>query len=310
MEVEEIVIVGVGGAGNNALRSFMNLNIKGARCVAINADSEPLKRASAHEKLLIGKEISAGLESGGDPQIGRMVALHDADKISEVLGPKPKVVVIVAGMGGGTGTGASPVVAQVARSKGALVLAAVRLPFEVEGEKKMERAMKGVYDLREHVNTVIMLSNERLREVIKNHKLSDFVNIADDDLAFALKGVIEAMVSNGPRSSAIRSMLLSGGLATLGVGKSKDPVGAVEKAIDNILIECPLEGAKAALHIVKGASKIGVEATNLLSAKIRNPEAKVEVVLGLDEGNGEIVKAILIVFGISPCPPISFNSSL
>jgi len=115
MEVGDIVIVGVGGAGNNALRSFMKLNIKGARCVAINADSEPLKRASAHEKLLVGEDISAGLGTGGDSQFGRMLALHDADKISKVLGPKPKVVVIVAGMGGGTGTGVSPVVAQIAQ---------------------------------------------------------------------------------------------------------------------------------------------------------------------------------------------------
>jgi len=170
----------------------------------------------------------------------------------------------------------------------------------------METAMKGVSDLRKHANTVILLSNERLREVIKNHKLPDFVNIADDDLAFAFNGIIEAMQGvNGSKSSAIRS-ILSGGLATLGVGESKDPVEAVEKAIDNILLECPIEVAKAVLLIVKGSSKIGeLEAKDLMNARIRNPDAKVEVVMDLEEELGETVRTILLVFLEGSCLPIN-----
>jgi len=306
-----IVIVGVGGAGTNTVNTLMKLGIEGARCIAINTDMRHLEGAYADEKLLIGEELTNGLGAGGDPVIGRAAAERDRDKIFKVLGHRPDLVFITAGMGGGTGTGAAPVVARIAREKRAIVIAVVTLPFEVEGDDKKEIALKGIAELRKNANAVILISNEKLRELTGDLPLQDALAVADYTLAIMVKGITEIINKRTHMNidfADVRSLFLSaGGVAAVGIGESDDPKRRVEEAvnmaIENKLLEYSLEGAKGALLVVTGGPTLtmneAMRAADIVKAKMGNSKANVKIGVDTDERFGDKVRVILFVAGVS-----------
>ncbi len=298
--MSRILIVGVGGAGDGAIHSLMELGVKGVRCVAVDTDAWHLNSILAHEKLLIGEELLGGLGTGGDPLLGRNAAEQDADKISEVLEPRPDLMIIVAGMGRGTGTGATPILAKIARSKDTNVLAVVRLPFKVEGERTKEIALKGISNLRRYA-MVTLVSNERLREVINASMLPSFYALANHNLTIALKDIVETFQKPYKRAK-LRDIMFPGELATLGVGESDDPRKAVEKAIEKRLLECSLERGKRALLIIKVGPNTTIEefntAVGAMRSSFRNHSVSVKAILNVDEEFGRNTRAILIVVGI------------
>ncbi|GEM_PF-4263574 len=306
-----IIVVGVGGAGTNTVNTLMRLGIEGARCVAINTDMRHLEGAIADGKLLIGEELTNGLGAGGDPLIGRVAAERDRDKIFKVLGSRPDLVFITAGMGGGTGTGAAPVVARIAREKRAIVIAVVTLPFEVEGEDKKEIALKGIAELRKHANAVILISNEKLRQLTGDLPLQDALAVADYTLAIMVKGITEIINKRTHMNidfADIRSLFLSaGGVAAVGIGESDDPKKRVEEAvnmaIENKLLEYSLEGAKGALLVVTGGPTLtmneAMRAADIVKAKMGNSKANVKIGVDTDERFGDKVRVILFVAGVT-----------
>ncbi|HDD68968.1 MAG TPA: cell division protein FtsZ [Candidatus Korarchaeota archaeon] len=306
-----IIVVGVGGAGTNTVNTLMKLGIEGARCVAINTDARHLEGALADVKLLIGEELTNGLGTGGDPLIGRAAAERDRDKIFKVLGQRPDLVFITAGMGGGTGTGAAPVVARIAREKRAIVVAVVTLPFEVEGEDKKEIALDGIAELKKYANAVILISNEKLRELTGDLPLQDALAIADYTLAIMVKGITEIINKRTYMNidfADVRTLFLSaGGVAAVGIGESDDPKRRIEEAvnmaIENKLLEYSLEGAKGALLVITGGPTLtmneAMKAADIVKAKMGNPKANVKIGVDTDERFGDRVRVILFVAGIS-----------
>ena len=309
MTQANILIVGVGGAGTNAIRTLMEIGVKGACCVAINTDIRHLEGAFAHEKLLIGENITGGYGTGGYPSMGRMAADVDSDKIFETLGPKPDLVFIGAGMGGGTGTGAAPIVARIAREKHAIVIGVVTLPFHVEGEEKMKIALDGVRDLKKHAHVVILVSNERLRELTEGVPMADAFKAADYTLAVMVKGITEIVNKrayiNVDLADIKTVFLAGGGVSAVGIGESDDPKGRVEEAIgmalENQLLDYSLDGARGALVVVTGGPGItigeAIKTVEIVKSKMaRNGVVKLGV--DIDEDMGNKVRVILVISGI------------
>ncbi len=305
----QIVIVGVGGGGCNTASALMRLGIEGATIIAINTDMAHLDRSLAHKKVLIGYSITGGLGAGGYPEVGRACAIKDSNKIAEALGSKPDLVFIAAGMGGGTGTGAAPVVARIAKEKGAIVISVVTMPFEHEGRDRRKKAVSGVRRLRKYSDTVIMISNDKLLQY-KDLKLQEAFDLANYVLAVMVKGITEIInkkaLINIDFADIKALMSVGGGLSAVGIGESSSEGGnrvieAIEVALENKLLDYDVDGAKGALLLIIGGEDLTLdEATrgaDMIHKKLA-PDAVFKWGADIDPSMGKTVRVILVLAGI------------
>ena len=236
-----IKLIGVGGGGSNAVEHMVHSNIEGVEFICANTDAQALQKMSAKTVLHIGQGITKGLGAGANPEIGRQAALEDRDRIQECM-EGTDMLFITAGMGGGTGTGALPVVAQIAREMGILTVAVVTKPFPFEGGKRMQIADQGVAELREHVDSLITIPNEKLLSVLgKNITLLDAFKSANDVLRGAVQGIAELITNPGLINvdfADVRTVMSEMGLAMMGTGWGRGDTRATEAA--EMAISSPL----------------------------------------------------------------------
>lgn len=279
----KIKVVGVGGGGGNALNTMINeYNIQDVEFIAINTDAQALINSKADIKLRIGEQITRGLGSGGNPIIGRKAAEESVDLIHENLAGSD-MVFITAGMGGGTGTGASPVVAGIAKNLGALTVGVVTKPFHFEMKRRMDSALKGLEELREKVDTLIVVPNQRILETMdKNIPFLDAMKRADDVLAQAVKSISGLITQTGLINvdfADVRSVMDNGGTALMGIGLANGEDRAkiaTEMAINSPLLEISIDGAKGVLFNVVGGRDLSMseisQAAEMVKERI-NPDA-------------------------------------
>lgn len=254
----QIRVVGVGGGGTNAVNRMIAESVRGVEFIAINTDAQALMLANAPRRVRIGDKLTRGLGAGGNPEIGEKAAEESADDLYEVLRGSD-MVFITAGMGGGTGTGAAPVVARVAREVGALAIGVVTRPFSFEGGKRARSAENGIAKLKEHVDTLIVIPNDRLLEIVdKRASLQQAFSVADDVLRQGIQGISELITVPGLINldfADVKTIMSEGGAALMAVGKASGENRAVEaaqSAISSKLLDVTIDGARGILFNVTG----------------------------------------------------------
>jgi cell division protein FtsZ len=303
-----IKVVGVGGSGNNTLSRMFEVGIKGAELIAINTDAADLLCTPADKKILIGKELTNGLGAGADPSVGEAAAKEQEQEIKEAL-QGSDMVFICCGMGGGTGTGAAPVVAQVAKKLNALTIAVVTLPFKAEGKRRMTSALNGVEKLRNSVDTLITVPNEKLMAIAPGLPFPIALKIADDVLTNAVKGITELITKPGLINvdfADVKRIMSNGGVALIGTGESdakdKKLEAVVEKVLNNPLIDVDVASAKGMLIDVTGGPTMTLEEANkvvdLIGQKL--PE-DINIIWGahIFPDLKNTIKTLVIITGVS-----------
>ncbi len=284
-----ILVVGVGGAGNNAITRLMEVGVEGAETLAANTDAQDLYFCNSHHKLLLGRETCGGLGAGNNPDIGEAAAIEAYNEIKDaVVGD---LVFITAGMGGGTGTGAAAHIAKAAKENGALTVAIVCLPFEVEGATRKKNATRGLNALMEHVDTLIAIPNEKLLEIAPDLSLPEAFMVADEVLVRAVKGIAELISKPGLVNldfADVRTTMKNGGVSIIALGEADGENRAEEAVINalrNPLIDVSIENARNILVNVSG------------NAELQLSEAKrvIEIVTEQVNPGAEIIYGALIV---------------
>lgn len=258
-----IKVMGVGGSGNNTLNRMTEIGIHGAEIVAVNTDAQHLIITNADQKVLIGKELTRGLGAGSNPEVGMAAAKESTKDIAAVM-KDANLVFVTCGLGGGTGTGAGPVIAQIAKDMGALTLAVVTLPFSAEGKKRMQNAMEGLQRLKKEADTVIVIPNDKLLEIVPELPLNAAFKVADEVLTNAVKGLAEMITKPGLVNldfADVRTILTDGGAAMIGLGESSGEsnaesraLEAVEEALNSPLLDVDISESKRALVNVIGGT--------------------------------------------------------
>ena len=301
-----IKVVGVGGAGVNALNRMIDSDLRGVEFVAINTDAQQLLMSEAHVKLDIGRELTRGLGAGADPELGRQAAEDHAEEIEAAL-KGADMVFVAAGEGGGTGTGAAPVVARIARKVNALTVGVVTRPFNFEGKRRAEQAENGIESLRGDVDTLIIVPNQRLLEMAnKSVSVPEAFRAADDVLRAGVQGITDLITTPGLINvdfNDVKSVMKNAGGALMGIGTAKGELRAVraaELAISNPLLEASIEGAHGVLIQIAGASDLGLheidEATRLVSEAV-SKEANIIFGTTIDDTLGDEVRITVIAAG-------------
>ena len=256
--IPKIRVMGVGGAGNNAVNRMIEAKIVSAEYISVNTDAQVLLCNKAPTKIQIGVKRTRGLGAGAEPEVGREAAEESKDQLARAI-DGTDLLFITAGMGGGTGTGAAPVIAKIAQDKHILTVAVVTKPFAFEGRRKMENAIKGIENLRKYVDTLVIIPNEKIREVVdRSATVNEAFAIADDVLRQGIRGIADLIVTPGLINcdfADVRTVLEKKGLAHMGVGVAKGEnriVEAVKLAVNSPLLETTIEGAKGVIVNVVG----------------------------------------------------------
>lgn len=305
--IANIKVIGVGGAGGNAINNMIqNYDIQGVEFIAVNTDAQALMGNSAEIKLKIGEEITRGLGSGGNPAIGKKAAEESVDMLHEHLAGAD-MVFITAGMGGGTGTGASPVIAGIAKNLGALTVAIVEKPFNFEGKKRMQTAQKGISDIKDKVDTLIVIPNQRLLDVVeRNISFLDAMKKVDDVLAQAVKSISQLITQPGLINvdfADIKTIMLDAGTSLMGMGVASGDNRAAEAtkiAMESPLLEVSIEGAKGVLFNVVGSSDLAMhevdEAARMI-ADVVDPDAEIVFGASIDQSMDDEIQVTILATG-------------
>jgi cell division protein FtsZ len=280
-----ILVVGVGGAGNNAITRLMEVGVEGAETLAANTDAQDLYFCNSHHKLLLGKETCGGLGAGNDPDIGEAAAIETYDDMKDVV--RGDLVFITAGMGGGTGTGAAAHIAKAAKENGALTVAIVCLPFDVEGATRKKNATRGLNALMEHVDTLIAIPNEKLLEIAPDLSLPEAFMVADEVLVRAVKGIAELISKPGLVNldfADVRTTMKNGGVSIIALGEAQGEdraEDAVINALRNPLIDVSIENARNILVNVSGNSDLQLsEAKRVIEIVTEQVNPGAEIIYG------------------------------
>jgi len=308
-----IKVIGAGGAGNNTITRLMQVGITGAETIAVNTDAQDLLYTDADMKILIGKELTGGLGAGADPKIGEEAAKESRDEIKKVL-QDTDMLFITCGLGGGTGTGSTPVIADIAKKLGILTVAVVTLPFSMEGKVRMKNAVQGLEKLSETVDTLIVIQNDKLLEVVPDVSIATAFRVADEILVNAVKGITELVTKPGlvNRDFAdVRAIMKDGGLAMIGMGDSDTEnraQEAIERALNNPLLDVTVDNANGALINVVGGADMTIkecqQIVEAVSARL-SPEARIIWGARIERELGDAIRTMLIVTGVEA--PHLFN---
>lgn len=302
----KIKVVGAGGAGNNTITRMAQVGIVGAETIAVNTDAQDLVYTDADKKILIGRELTKGIGAGADAKIGMDAAKESKEELKEAL-KGADIVFLTCGLGGGTGTGSLPVLAGISKSIGALTIAIVTLPFSMEGHHRRENATQGLENLEGVTDTLIVVPNDRLLEIVPDVSLVTAFKIADEILVNSVKGITELVTKPGLVNldfADVRAVMGDSGLALIGVGESETEnraSEAVDKALNSPLLSVDINGAKGALINVMGGPDITLrEAQQIVEAVSTKmaPDAKIIWGAQIDNSLGDVVKTLLIVTGV------------
>lgn len=301
-----IKVIGIGGGGTNAVNRMIESGLQGVEFVAINTDGQALLRSNADLRLRIGDQLTKGLGAGANPEIGRQAAEESRDEIAAVL-EKVDMVFITAGMGGGTGTGAAPVIAEMARELGVLTVGVVTKPFSFEGKVRKAQAEEGVKALKERVDTLITIPNERLLQIVdKKTSVIEAFKIADDVLRQGVQGISDLITITGLINvdfADVKTIMTNAGSALMGIGIAKGDSRAVEAAktaVASPLLETSIEGAKGVLLNITGSSNLGLFEINEAAAIITeaaDPDANIIFGAVIDEELGDEIRITVIATG-------------
>jgi len=301
-----IRVVGAGGAGNNTLSRLAEVGVKGLESVAVNTDAQDLLAARADRKILIGRKITGGLGAGSDPRIGEEAARESVDELRKAL-EGSDMVFVTCGLGGGTGTGSAPVIAEVARSCQALTIAVVTLPFTEEGVVRWENARRGLEKLKKNADTVIVIQNDRLLDIVPDLPLSAAFKVADEILVNAVRGITELVTEKGLVNldfADVRAVMQQGGTAMIGLGESSGEnraAEAVEKALRNPLLDVDITGATSALVNVTGGPDMTLkEAKQVMQAVADKLDPNAHIIWGarVEESLGKAIRVMVIATGL------------
>ena len=302
----KIKVVGAGGGGNNTINRMTEVGIVGAEMIAINTDAQDLLYTSADQKILIGRDLTKGLGAGSIPRVGEDSARESEHEIKNAL-QGADMVFITCGLGGGTGTGSVPVVAEVSKKMGALTVGVVTIPFEMEGSRRYENAINGLEHLKNHVDTLIVIPNDKLLELAPDLPLHTAFKVADEILTNAVKGIAELVTKAGLVNldfADIRAVMGNGGVALIGVGESDSEnraIEAVEKAIQNPLLDVDISGANGALINVAGGQDMTLEEARKVVETISvrlDDEARIIWGAQISDDLEGAIRVMLIVTGV------------
>ena len=304
-----IKVVGVGGGGVNAVNRMIERGLKGVEFIAVNTDAQALLMSDADVKLDIGRELTRGLGAGADPEIGRRAAEDHAEEIEQALSGAD-MVFVTAGEGGGTGTGGAPVVARIAKSIGAVTVGIVTKPFSFEGKRRQGQAEEGVASLREEVDTLIVVPNDRLLEIgDRTISMIQAFETADHILLAGVQGITDLITTPGLINldfADVKSVLQDAGSALMGIGSSRGAdraIKAAELAIASPLLETSIEGAQGVLMSIQGGSNLGLyeinDAAKLVEEAV-HPDANIIFGAVIDDSLGDEVRVTVIAAGFDP----------
>jgi cell division protein FtsZ len=307
-----IKVVGIGGGGVNAVNRMIEVGLKGVEFIAVNTDAQALLMSDADVKLDIGRELTRGLGAGADPSIGRQAADDNTEEIEEVL-KGADMVFVTAGEGGGTGTGGAPVVARIARELGALTIGVVTRPFSFEGKRRSAQAEEGIAALRDEVDTLIVIPNDRLLSISdKRVSVLDAFHSADLVLLSGVQGITDLITTPGLINldfADVKSVMAGAGSALMGIGSARGDdraIVAAESAIASPLLEASIEGAHGVLMNVSGGSDLGLfeihEAMQLVS-DAAHPDANIIFGAVIDDALGDEVRVTVIAAGFDGGAP-------
>jgi cell division protein FtsZ len=303
-----IKVIGIGGGGGNAINNMINASLRGVDFIVANTDAQALEVSKAHTKIQLGVNITKGLGAGANPEIGRSAALEDADKIRQAL-DGTDMVFLTAGLGGGTGTGGAPVVAQIAKEIGALTVAVVTKPFNFEGRQRMKTADKGIKELKETVDTIITIPNNRLLSLAaKKATFLEMLKKADDVLLYAVKGISDLITVPGLINldfADVKTIMSEMGMALMGTGMSSGEDRATEaaqKAISSPLLEdVSIGGAKGVLMNISSGLDLTIDEVQEASSLIqKEAHEDANIIWGtvLDQSAGDELRVTVIATGI------------
>ena len=301
-----IKVVGCGGGGNNTIQRISEVGIIGAETIAINTDAQDLLFTNSNKKILIGRELTRGHGAGSDPRLGEEAAREQEADIKKALHGSD-MVFITCGLGGGTGTGSAPVVAEIAKKVGSLTVGIVTLPFNMEGHRRYENAVMGLEKLEQIVDTLIVIPNEKLLELAPDLPLHTAFKVADEILTNAVKGIAELVTKAGLVNldfADIRAVMKGGGVALIGVGESDTEnraVEAVEKAINNPLLDVDISGANGALiNVVGGEDMTLDEARKVVETISEKLDDDAKIIWGaqISKDMEKTIRTMLIVTGV------------
>ncbi len=301
-----IKVVGIGGGGVNAVNRMIEVGLRGVEFIAINTDAQALLMSDADVKLDVGRELTRGLGAGADPEVGRKAAEDHAEEIEEVI-RGADMVFVTAGEGGGTGTGGAPVIARIARSLGALTIGVVTRPFTFEGRRRSNQAETGIDSLREEVDTLIVIPNDRLLSISdRNVSMLDAFRSADQVLLSGVQGITDLITTPGLINldfADVKSVMQGAGSALMGIGSARGEdraVKAAELAIASPLLEASIDGAHGVLLSIQGGSDLGLfeinEAARLVQ-EVAHPEANIIFGAVIDDALGDEARVTVIAAG-------------
>lgn len=307
-----IKVVGIGGGGVNAVNRMIDAGLKGVEFIAINTDAQALLMSDADVKLDIGRKLTRGLGAGANPEIGKQAAIDHTEEIEEVLRGSD-MVFVTAGEGGGTGTGGAPVVAQIAKSLGALTVGVVTRPFSFEGKRRSSQAEIGIEDLRKEVDTLIVIPNDRLLSISdRSISAPEAFRTADQVLLSGVQGITDLITTPGLINldfADVKSVMDGAGSALMGIGSARGEARATraaELAISSPLLEASIEGAHGVLLSIAGGSDLGLfeisEAAELV-AKCAHPDANIIFGTVIDDSLGDEVRVTVIAAGFDGGSP-------
>lgn len=302
----KIKVIGCGGGGNNSINRMYEIGITGTETIAINTDAQDLLYTNSDVKILIGKDLTQGLGAGSIPQIGEEAARESEQEIRQKIAGAD-LVFITCGLGGGTGTGSAPFVAEIAKKAGALTISIVTIPFEMEGSRRFDNAMYGLEKLQRSSDTLIVIPNDKLLELAPDLPLHTAFKVADEILTNAVKGIAELVTKAGLVNldfADIRAVMGKGGMSMIGIGESDSEnraVEAVEKAVNNPLLDVDIAGATGALINVCGGQDMTLEeARRVVETVTKKLDEEARIIWGaqISEDLGGTMKVLLIVTGV------------
>jgi cell division protein FtsZ len=299
----KIIIVGCGGGGCNSVSRMNEIGLNSVETIAINTDRPHLAKVKAHRRLLIGQGITNGNGAGSDPEVGRICAENAVPEISKLL-QGAALTFITVGMGGGTGTGAAPVIADVAKRCGSLVVSIATTPFEMEGNRN-RTAIRGLRSLRSASDTCLVLDNNRLLDMVSNLPFHQALSIMDELISEMVKGTVEAITESSLINldfADLKTVVKQGGISTVLYGENADPDGVVKDALSNPLLDVPISGATGALVHITGGTNLTLKRLNKVMKSLTSnldPDAKVIFGARMDEKFEGSIRLIAVVTGIA-----------
>ena len=321
----KIVVIGVGGAGNNAVNRMIDEDINNVSFYVANTDKQALATSKSPNRIILGEDLTGGLGAGGEPEMGAKAAEASADDIREIV-KDANMVFIAAGMGGGTGTGAAPVIAKIAKDAGALVLAIVTRPFSFEGERRIVNSIDGLNKLKQNVDSIIVVSNDKLLMLSGNHPISEAFNESDKVLAQSVKTVVNLILLPAIINldfADVRNTLKDSGVALIGFGvgtgdnRAKD---AANNAINSPLLEASITGAKKAIVAITCGPQVNLfEAQETVGLLIEASGGTLDIKFGItinDQLTDEIIVSVIasdfendVIFTAEKIPPIKHEEA-